>query len=56
MNSIPSFIYFAKNVNTGEQREFMFDSYQGDVGDYIDYHNQLWSIVDWAVEFETLKN
>lgn len=54
MNSIPNFIYLTKNISTGEQREFYFDSYQGDVGNYIDYHNQLWSIVNWAVEFDML--
>lgn len=46
------FYYITRNIVTGEKRVFTYDCYQGDNGNYIDYHNQLWVIEDWAVEPE----
>ena len=50
------FYYFVKNIATKEQKILTFDSYQGDIDEYIDYKNQLWKITDYTWEFHDLED
>lgn len=50
------FYYFVKSLTTGEERMLTFDSYQGDIDEYIDYKNQLWRIIDYSWEFYDLED
>lgn len=50
------FYYFVENIVTKEQKVLTFDSYQGDIDEYIDYKNQLWRIVDYTWEFRDLES
>ena len=50
------FYYFVENITTKEQKMLTFDSYQGDIDEYIDYKNQLWRIIDYSWEFYDLQD
>jgi hypothetical protein len=50
------FYYFVENIVTKEQKVLTFDSYQGDIDEYIDYKNQLWRITDYTWEFYDLED
>lgn len=50
------FFYFVENITTKEQKILMFDSYQGDIDEYINYNNQLWRITDYTYEFRDLED
>lgn len=50
------FYYFVENIVTKEQKMLTFDSYQGDIDEYIDYKNQLWRIIDFSWEFYDLED
>jgi hypothetical protein len=50
------FYYFVENITTKEQKMLTFDSYQGDIDEYIDYQNQLWRITDYSWEFYDLED